>query len=50
MVLNESAQQFQTHPMQFLLPASVMASSLLAFFLLGDALTDTLDPKLRGRG
>ena len=50
MVLNESAQQFQTHPMQFLLPAMVMASSLLAFFLLGDALTDTLDPKLRGRG
>jgi len=50
MVLNESAQQFQTHPMQFLLPALVMASSLLAFFLLGDALTDTLDPKLRGRG
>lgn len=50
MVLNESAQQFQSHPLQFLLPASVMGSTLLAFFLLGDALTDTLDPKLRGRG
>ena len=50
MVLNESAQQFQSHPIQFLLPAAVMGSTLLAFFLLGDALTDTLDPKLRGRG
>lgn len=49
MVLNEAAQQFQSHPIQFLLPASVMASTLLAFFLLGDALTDALDPKLRGR-
>ena len=49
MVLNEAAQQFQSHPVQFLLPASVMATALLAFFLLGDALTDTLDPKLRGR-
>lgn len=49
MVLNEAAQQFQSHPIQFLLPASVMATTLLAFFLLGDALTDALDPKLRGR-
>jgi oligopeptide transport system permease protein len=49
MVLNEAAQQFQSHPIQFMLPASVMASTLLAFFLLGDALTDALDPKLRGR-
>jgi oligopeptide transport system permease protein len=49
MVLNEAAQQFQSHPVQFLLPASVMAVTLLAFFLLGDALTEALDPKLRGR-
>jgi oligopeptide transport system permease protein len=49
MVLNEAAQQFQSYPIQFLLPASVMATTLLAFFLLGDALTDALDPKLRGR-
>jgi oligopeptide transport system permease protein len=49
MVLNEAAQQFQSHPVQFLMPASVMAVTLLAFFLLGDALTEALDPKLRGR-
>jgi len=48
-VLEETAQRFQTTPIQFFLPASVMAITLLAFFLLGDALRDAFDPKLRGR-
>ena len=49
MVLNDAAQQFQSHPLQFMLPSTVMATTLLAFFLLGDALSDAFDPKLRGR-
>lgn len=48
-VLSDAAQRFQAHPYQFFLPATVMALTLLAFFLLGDALRDAFDPKLRGR-
>ena len=48
-VLQEAGERFQAHPLQFFLPASLMASTLLAFFLLGDALRDAFDPKLRGR-
>ncbi len=48
-VLQDAGQQFQNHPLQFFLPASIMASTLLAFFLLGDAMRDAFDPKMRGR-
>ena len=48
-VLQEAGERFQIAPVQFFLPASVMAITLLAFFLLGDALRDAFDPKLRGR-
>ena len=48
-VLQEAGERFQAHPLQFFLPASVMGLTLLAFFLLGDALRDAFDPKLRGR-
>jgi oligopeptide transport system permease protein len=48
-VLQEAGERFQIAPLQFFLPASVMAVTLLAFFLLGDALRDAFDPKLRGR-
>ena len=48
-VLQEAGERFQIAPLQFFLPASVMAITLLAFFLLGDALRDAFDPKLRGR-
>jgi oligopeptide transport system permease protein len=48
-VLQEAGNRFQIAPLQFFLPASVMAVTLLAFFLLGDALRDAFDPKLRGR-
>jgi len=48
-VLNDAGQRFQIAPMQFFLPAAVMGLSLLAFNMLGDALRDAFDPKLRGR-
>lgn len=48
-VLQEAGERFQAHPLQFFLPASIMGLTLLAFFLLGDALRDAFDPKLRGR-
>jgi oligopeptide transport system permease protein len=48
-VLQEAGNRFQIAPLQFFMPASIMAITLLAFFLLGDALRDAFDPKLRGR-
>jgi oligopeptide transport system permease protein len=48
-VLQEAGEKFQVYPMQFFLPAALMGITLLAFFLLGDALRDAFDPKLRGR-
>lgn len=48
-VLQDTASRFQTNPAQFFFPASVLGTSLLAFYLLGDALRDAFDPKLRGR-
>jgi ABC-type dipeptide/oligopeptide/nickel transport system permease subunit len=50
MVLAEASSRLRTDPAQFFLPTSVLAITLLAFFLLGDALSDAFDPKLRGRG
>lgn len=48
-VLQDAAAHFQQYPAQFFLPAGVLAATLLAFYTLGDALRDALDPKLRGR-
>lgn len=48
-VLQDAAVRFQTNPFQFFMPAAVLATALLAFYLLGDALRDAFDPKLRGR-
>ena len=48
-VVTEAARRLQVNPVQFFLPASVLALTLLAFYLLGDALRDAFDPKLRGR-
>lgn len=48
-VLQDAALHFQQYPAQFFLPSAVLAATLLAFYMLGDALRDAFDPKLRGR-
>ncbi len=48
-VLQDAALHFQQYPAQFFLPSAVLAITLLAFYMLGDALRDAFDPKLRGR-
>ncbi len=47
-VVFDAAKNLQVNPLQFFLPASVLAITLLAFYILGDALRDAFDPKLRG--
>lgn len=48
-VVFDAARRLQVNPIQFFLPTSVLALTLLAFYLLGDAMRDAFDPKLRGR-
>ncbi len=48
-VVFEAAKNLQISPIQFFLPASILGITLLAFYVLGDALRDAFDPKLRGR-
>lgn len=48
-VVFDSARRMQVNPIQFFLPASVLAITLLCFYLLGNSLRDAFDPKLRGR-
>lgn len=48
-VVFDAARRLQVNPIQFFLPSTVLAVSLLAFYLLGDSLRDAFDPKLRGR-
>ncbi len=48
-VVFDAARRLQVNPIQFFLPSTVLAISLLAFYLLGDSLRDAFDPKLRGR-
>jgi oligopeptide transport system permease protein len=45
MVLNDAARQFQTHPVQFLLPCTLVAATVLSFFIFADALGDAFNPK-----
>jgi oligopeptide transport system permease protein len=45
MVLNDAARQFQTHPVQFLLPCAFVAAVVLSFFIFADALGDAFNPK-----
>lgn len=49
-IVLDSARRVQVNPIQFFLPASVLAITLLCFYLLGNSLRDAFDPKLRGRG
>jgi oligopeptide transport system permease protein len=49
-VVFDAARRLQVNPLQFFLPAGVLAITLLAFYLLGNSLRDAFDPKLRGRG
>lgn len=44
---NAGARVFQQHPEQMFLPAALISLTMLAFNLLGDALRDAFDPKLR---
>ncbi len=44
---NDGIQVFQQYPHQLLVPALLISLTMLAFNLLGDALRDALDPKLR---
>ena len=49
-VVFDAARRLQVNPIQFFLPAAVLGSTLLAFYLLGNSLRDAFDPNLRGRG
>jgi oligopeptide transport system permease protein len=49
MILNETARQLQIHPAQFLLPCAVVGGTVLALFLLSDAVSDALNPKLQAQ-
>ncbi|MGL5973288.1 MAG: ABC transporter permease [Oscillospiraceae bacterium] len=44
---NDGIRIFQQYPMQLFAPALCISLTMLAFNLLGDALRDSLDPKLR---
>jgi len=46
MVLNDAARQFQTQPVQFLLPCIFVAIAVLAFFIFADAVGDAFNPKI----
>lgn len=41
------AQNFQTYPLQLIVPAVLICVTMLAFNLLGDGLRDAFDPRLR---
>jgi oligopeptide transport system permease protein len=45
--LNSAQQYFTTHLNLLVFPALFLSAAVLSFVLLGDALRDTLDPKLR---
>jgi peptide/nickel transport system permease protein len=47
-LLNASREQLRVAPWLALAPAGVLAMSIFGFRLLGDALRDVLDPRLRG--
>lgn len=44
---NEGGKVFQQYPLQLVFPAVCISITMLAFNLLGDALRDAFDPKLR---
>ncbi len=48
MVAGPGAQSLATHPMLLWAPAISISLAVLAFNLLGDALRDVLDPRMRG--
>lgn len=47
MLANEGARYFQQFPTQLAVPAVLISGTMLSFNLLGDALRDSFDPKLR---
>ena len=49
MMINESRAYFQTQPWQMVAPGLCIALTVLGVNLLGDALRDLLDPRMRGR-
>lgn len=44
---NDGAQNFRLYPFQMLIPSIMISLTMLSFNLLGDALRDSFDPKLR---
>ena len=44
---NDGVRVFQQHPIQLFMPALFISVAMLSFNLLGDALRDAFDPKLR---
>lgn len=46
---NDGIRTMQTHPHELIIPALFISITVLAFNLLGDALRDALDARLRGR-
>lgn len=47
LLANEGARSFQQYPTQLFVPAITISLTMLAFNLLGDALRDATDPRLR---
>ncbi|HEY8481054.1 MAG TPA: ABC transporter permease [Spirillospora sp.] len=45
--LNQAKDAFMSHPHLLIFPAAFLSATVLSFLLLGDAVRDALDPKLR---
>jgi peptide/nickel transport system permease protein/oligopeptide transport system permease protein len=46
-MINQNDQRFDDFPMLLVFPCVLLVGTVLSFILLGDALRDALDPKLR---
>ena len=49
LMVNDGFASLMTHPSVALLPGFCIMAIVVAFNVLGDALRDALDPKLRGK-
>jgi peptide/nickel transport system permease protein len=48
MISLAGSQQFTAHPLQAVWPGAAIALTVFGYNMLGDALRDVLDPRLRG--
>jgi ABC-type dipeptide/oligopeptide/nickel transport system permease subunit len=46
-MIDDATDHFMQHPMMLVIPSTLLVLTVLSFVLLGDAIRDALDPKLR---